>query len=93
MKRRTTRTCPFNLEPDRSVNPESTDGRREDSGRGVAATIHFVKGLFPRISTGEILRRVRALKPRFDGTHIRESYEELEQLGLIEAENDEDLPF
>ena len=70
-----------------------TFGRRPTHELELAATIHFVKRLFPSISTGDILRRVRALKPRFDGTHIRESYEELEQLGLIEAENYEDLPF
>ena len=70
-----------------------TFGRRPTHELELAATIHFVKGLFPSVSTGEILQRVRALKPRFDGTHIRESYEELEQLSLIGAEIDEDLPF
>ena len=36
-----------------------TFGRRPTHELELAATIHFVKGLFPSVSTGEILRRVR----------------------------------
>ena len=71
-----------------------TFGKRQTHDLELAATIHFIRSLFPDVPADETLRRVKALKPRFEDAYIRERYEELERLRLIEAElEDDDLPF
>ena len=71
-----------------------TFGKRQTHELELPATIHFVKGLFPGVSTDDILRRVKALKPRFDSVHIHDCYKELDQVGLIKSETvDGVLPF
>lgn len=63
-----------------------TWGNRPPHDLELSATIHFVKHLFPDVPTDEILRRVKALKPKFEDHYIRDHFEELERLGLIEVD-------
>ena len=61
----------------------STFGNRPISELELAATIHFINKLRPDESTEEVLAKVKALKPKFDGAYIFKIYTDLKQLGLF----------
>ncbi len=47
------------------------------------ATIHYVKCLQPDLPSYEILKIVRALKPKFNESYVAQTHAELEQLGIL----------
>jgi uncharacterized protein YwgA len=60
-----------------------TFGSRKTPELELAATIHFTKNLLSDASTDEVLSKVKALKPKFDGGYISKLHAELEEFGLL----------
>ncbi len=58
-------------------------GERSISELELAATIHFVKNLFPDIPPQEVVSKVKALKPKFDESYVAKVRDELMQNGLL----------
>ncbi len=73
------------IEPHRnSVERAITEfGSRPTHELELAATIHFVKNLFPDISSLEVVAKVKALKPKFDEDYVLRVYDELKQKELL----------
>ncbi|MCY4581101.1 MAG: hypothetical protein OXD31_18910 [Chloroflexi bacterium] len=59
-------------------------GNRKPAELELAATIHFVNNLAPSASKEEILKTVKALKPKFLEPYIQSHYSRLEKAGLLE---------
>ena len=57
-------------------------GGRSISELELAATIHFVKNLFPDIPPQEVVAKVKALKPKFDEGYVTGAHDELMPNGL-----------
>ena len=58
-------------------------GRRPTSELELLATIHYVHKLTPRPEKDDVLHKVKALKPKFDGSYIESCYIQLKQLGFL----------
>ena len=59
-------------------------GNRKPAELELAATIHFVNNLAPGASKEDVLKTVKALKPRFVEPYIQSHYSKLEKEGLLE---------
>ena len=59
-------------------------GNRTTPELELAATIHFVKKLFPDIPSQEVIAKVKALKPKFDDDYVVRVHDELRQKGLLD---------
>ena len=58
-------------------------GSRQTNELELAASIHFVQKLLPGIEPDEMLKRVKALKPKFGETFIQHQYAELKKSELL----------
>ena len=58
-------------------------GSRPTHELELAATIHFVRNLFPDIPSEQVLAKVKALKPRFEEAYIARVYDELQEKELL----------
>ena len=58
-------------------------GQRRTPELELAATIHYMKRLQPEIATTELLKRVRALKPKFDKSDVSNMHSELDKLDML----------
>ena len=58
-------------------------GQRRTPELELAATIHYMKKLQPEVTTKELLKRVSALKPKFDESDVSNMHSELDELNML----------
>ena len=59
-------------------------GHRRISELELSATIHYMKKLRPNLPTDEVLKMVRALKPKFGEQYVSDIHFDLERLGFLD---------
>jgi uncharacterized protein YwgA len=64
-----------------------TFGHRSVPELELAATIHYMKKLRPSLPEDELIRMVKALKPKFDESYVSDVHAEMELLGLLISGN------